>query len=788
MGVTDEDGTTRGEGEEIAARIRGGELFDLAVVVEVDAVEDDKATIVVWVAGHEGFGEVVEASAVDDEAWLTDSVDEGAAGGVAEDVGLPPFGGIAKGLADVTIDDKFARFHNLGELVLGVAVNVDIHTVNAGSEIVATSAIDVDADVTAIGAEAVANETVAAAVDDEEVAKTVVVEGVEAGGDGVGAFWFKAAGVDDGGATVCGLGGGIGCGLIGEFGGWLGLDESEEVVEGLVAEGGEAAAAELAEGEAPVDKAGEQIEGCLTAVIGLGIGEEGGETGAELFVVPVGELVGDPFKPIGIGEGRLFVVRGVGGTVGRTAGIEMELLAEFIGAGEGGCLAVGVGAGGEDESTAIGVTTTTSVPVAVGNGPEPVIGGGEGGEGGIDTLLFGGGETDGRAIVARLLPSEYLGTEHGGIGDTGETVDGFFVFGLGLGDKEEPRAIRGAVHVHYLQIVVNVLFFGGEEGEISFGGGGERFDHIFEGVLIGAMEEIEDLDRDFGIGEEEGVDVALSEIFGDGGVIGEVAIVDEGFVHANEGVGTAGVPDAPFGGVAVVADPDVGIDIFELVVADDVIGVAYHFDDEEVAAVGEDKGTGVAGGSVELFIELEGVLEDDLVFDLTTADVKIVLGLKSVERFLFDTDEILIHFWGTDIEAVEGGVIFDMGSLTAMVDFKNSVDIFFFDISAARLIEIGDNEEIILFENLAGDTKLVWVEANGGDAAPFAVTAVAHLLEGLEHVAAADFLATGETDDTTATLGRLVTVIKLQIPIWFQLTTGLENRFNCLGRGHDLIL
>ncbi len=109
----------------------------LAVGVERDAVEDDEAAAVERVAGHERLGQEVQARAVDDHARPADGVDQRPAGGVAQHVDLAALGAVHERLAHVAVDDQLAALHDLAELVLGVAVDVDLQAVDAAGQVVA---------------------------------------------------------------------------------------------------------------------------------------------------------------------------------------------------------------------------------------------------------------------------------------------------------------------------------------------------------------------------------------------------------------------------------------------------------------------------------------------------------------------------------------------------------------------------------------------------------------------------------------------------------------------------
>ena len=75
----------------------------------------------------------------------------------------------------------------------------------------------------------------------------------------------------------------------------------------------------------------------------------------------------------------------------------------------------------------------------------------------------------------------------------------------------------------------------------------------------------------------------------------------------------ARVPDPALGRIAVMADPDVSPDVFQLVGANHVVAVGDHLQDQQVLAVGEDEGSRFAGGRVKGPVETIAILEDDLI-------------------------------------------------------------------------------------------------------------------------------------------------------------------------------
>ena len=80
------------------------------------------------------------------------------------------------------------------------------------------------------------------------------------------------------------------------------------------------------------------------------------------------------------------------------------------------------------------------------------------------------------------------------------------------------------------------------------GGGRHGLDDVFQRIPEIPVPEIEQLYGNLGIGQELRMDVVLLQIFGDGIVVGEIAVVHQGFIQPDEGMSAARMPDAPLVG------------------------------------------------------------------------------------------------------------------------------------------------------------------------------------------------------------------------------------------------
>ncbi len=123
-----------------------------------------------------------------------------------------------------------------------------------------------------------------------------------------------------------------------------------------------------------------------------------------------------------------------------------------------------------------------------------------------------------------------------------------------------------AVDAGGLDLPVDALFFRRQQVEVPLRGGGQGLDDVFQGVAVEPVPQVEEQHRHLGVREELGKKWRWLRYSLTAKVIGEVAVVHQGGVERREGVGAAGVPDPAPGGIALVGDPDVGLEIQQLVI------------------------------------------------------------------------------------------------------------------------------------------------------------------------------------------------------------------------------
>ena len=60
-----------------------------------------------------------------------------------------------------------------------------------------------------------------------------------------------------------------------------------------------------------------------------------------------------------------------------------------------------------------------------------------------------------------------------------------------MGQQEKPRPIRRSVNVRGLELPVDPLLLLGEQGEVPLGGWRQCLEHVFQGIFIRAVQQIE---------------------------------------------------------------------------------------------------------------------------------------------------------------------------------------------------------------------------------------------------------------------------------------------------------
>ena len=276
------------------------------------------------------------------------------------------------------------------------------------------------------------------------------------------------------------------------------------------------------------------------------------------------------------------------------------------------------------------------VPVAVRHGANPLVILRQALQRGVDGLFF---RADQAHLDLAVAEGKHLRPQHRGVGDAHQLE--LLLAGQIAGDDEEPRAVGRAVDVGGLDGAVNLLLLRVEPVEVQFRGRRQGLDDVFERIMIGPGEQVEQQRGDFRVGEELRINMPLLEVFGHRMVIGEVAVVHQRHVDGRKRMGAAGMPDAALGREPLVGNPFVGAQLFDLVIFHDGLGIADHLENHDVPAVREHEGPLLAQRRVIFLIEAEAVLVDEFVFGLAAVQLlQIVFRDERIQHVRLDADEI----------------------------------------------------------------------------------------------------------------------------------------------------
>ena len=130
------------------------------------------------------------------------------------------------------------------------------------------------------------------------------------------------------------------------------------------------------------------------------------------------------------------------------------------------------------------------------------------------------------------------------------------------------------------------------------------------------MQEVKHLHGNLGIGQKERVNIPLRQIFTNRGIIGKVTIMHQSLMETDKGVCSARVPDPAFRWVTMVPYPNVSMQVFKLIITNDIIAIAHHFKYQHILTVRENKSPVLSGSRIEFTIQPIGVLVDNFVFQL----------------------------------------------------------------------------------------------------------------------------------------------------------------------------
>src|SRR5437667_12005445 len=99
-------------------------------------------------------------------------------------------------------------------------------------------------------------------------------------------------------------------------------------------------------------------------------------------------------------------------------------------------------------------------------------------------------------------------------------------------------------------------------------------------------------------------------------IIRKITIVHKRLVQSDKRVCTAGMPDPALRRIAVVANPDVSLEILQPVILYNIISITDQFENNQVLAVRNNECFLLAQRRVVLEVEPVAVLIDELVLEL----------------------------------------------------------------------------------------------------------------------------------------------------------------------------
>src|SRR6266699_1689860 len=99
-------------------------------------------------------------------------------------------------------------------------------------------------------------------------------------------------------------------------------------------------------------------------------------------------------------------------------------------------------------------------------------------------------------------------------------------------------------------------------------------------------------------------------------IVRKITIVHKRLMQPDKRMRSAGMPDPALRRIAVVANPDMRLEIFQPVILYNIISIADQFENDQVLAVRNNERFLLAQRRVVLEIEPVAVLVDELVLDL----------------------------------------------------------------------------------------------------------------------------------------------------------------------------
>ena len=187
-------------------------------------------------------------------------------------------------------------------------------------------------------------------------------------------------------------------------------------------------------------------------------------------------------------------------------------------------------------------------------------------------------------------------------------------------------------------------------------------------------------------------------------VIGKIAIVNERFIHTDKRMGAGRMPHFPFGGITLMGDPDVRLEIIKFIVLDDLFSVTYYFQYEKITSMGKNEGVLFSIGVIKFPVDFITVLINELVFRLSSGNTDhIVFFDEIIQHFRLHFNKIPNHFRRTDVEAFNIPVILDMGNPFVKINMKIRFYELIFKACQRVFLQKGYLQDIIIRKNFLGN-------------------------------------------------------------------------------------
>src|SRR6266571_3821385 len=126
------------------------------------------------------------------------------------------------------------------------------------------------------------------------------------------------------------------------------------------------------------------------------------------------------------------------------------------------------------------------------------------------------------------------------------------------------------------------------------------------------------------------MDVPLGQILHYRVIVRKVTVVDKRLLQSYKRVRTARMPDPALRRIAVVANPDVSLEILQPVILYNIISISDQFENDQVLAVRDNECFLLAQRRVVLEVEPVAVLVDELVLKLVPFQTAKIVLLREI--------------------------------------------------------------------------------------------------------------------------------------------------------------